>query len=68
MFEDEASGVDLARWRIGDHAIVEISRKAGGPPAEILEELRTVLEGWGVPGRGLPGGKTAWAMAHLEPR
>lgn len=55
----------VERWTIGDEALVEVSRRGTAPPDELVDALAGLLAEWDVDVRGLPGGKTRWALGRL---
>ncbi len=61
----DASGIVVERWRIGDHTLIEVSRRSGKRPWVALGKLTELLRSWQVDAEGQAGGKTAWALGLL---
>jgi len=60
-------GVTIERWTVGEESVVEISKR-GQFQDLALGEIREWLSVDGIEAEALEGGKTAWALARLEPK
>lgn len=58
------NGLFIERWVVGNSGIVEISCR-GDDYHSALDMIEAWLAAAGIPGQGLPGGKTAWALDQL---
>ena len=58
--------VSIERWTIKEESIVEVSKR-GEDQSNALKEIRSWLQGAGVAGEEISGGKTAWALRLLVP-
>lgn len=58
------NGLFIERWSIGNSSVIEISHR-GEDCHSALERIEAWLAAADIPGEGLPGGKTAWALDRL---